>query len=222
MTPPVHSTKPALHPMLLIAAIAVILFCAVGTAAIMGWLPKSNANADLPPAVAGQLAPGEPANAQAAAQAAPLQLASANLPAREADRSYDRAPEQASDRLPAAAPAQQAAAVCNSCGVVESVRTIEHRPQGSGVGAAGGAILGGILGNQVGGGHGRQLATVAGAVGGAVAGNQIEGHFKTTHSWQVTVRLDNGKKRTFNYNSQPAWREGNDVRIVDGKLRSAN
>ena len=214
MNTPVHSTKPALHPMLLIAAIAVILFCAVGTAAIMGWLPKSNANAnaDLPPAMAGQLAPNAPANAPLAAQAAPLQLASANLPLREADRGYDRAPE----------PAQQAAAVCNSCGVVESVRTIEHRPQGSGVGAAGGAILGGILGNQVGGGHGRQLATVAGAVGGAVAGNQIEGHIKTTHSWQVTVRLDNGKKRTFNYNAQPAWREGNDVRIVDGTLRSAN
>lgn len=218
MNTPAPTPKSGLHPLLLIAAVAVILFCAVGTAAIMGWLPKSNANADLPPAVAGQLAPGEqapPSNQQASAQStqqAPLQLAAANAPLREAERAPDRAPE----------PQAAAPAVCKNCGVVTSVRIIEHRPQGSGVGAAGGAILGGILGNQVGGGHGRQLATVAGAVGGAVAGNQIEGHMKTTHSWQVTVRMDNGAKRTFNHSTQPAWREGDEVKVIDGKLRSAN
>jgi outer membrane lipoprotein SlyB len=32
------------HPLLIIAALAVILFCAVGTAAIMGWLPSSHGN----------------------------------------------------------------------------------------------------------------------------------------------------------------------------------
>ena len=32
------------HPLLIVAAIAVILFCAVGTAAIMGWLPSSHGN----------------------------------------------------------------------------------------------------------------------------------------------------------------------------------
>ena len=218
MNTPVHTPKSGLHPMLLIAAVAVIMFCAVGIAALMGWLPKSNANADLPPAVAGQLAPAEKApagNQQLAAQQsqqAPLQLAAANAPLREADRTFERAPE----------PQAAAPAVCKNCGVVTLVRTIEHRPQGSGVGAAGGAILGGILGNQVGGGHGRQLATVAGAVGGAVAGNQIEGHMKTTHSWQVTVRMDNGAKRTFNHSTQPAWREGDEVKVIDGKLRSAN
>jgi len=39
-----HPTPPARrgqHPLLLLAALAVILFCAVGTAAIMGWLPSS-------------------------------------------------------------------------------------------------------------------------------------------------------------------------------------
>jgi hypothetical protein len=29
------------HPLLLIAALAVVLFCLVGTAAIMGWIPSS-------------------------------------------------------------------------------------------------------------------------------------------------------------------------------------
>ena len=216
MNTPVQTAKTGLHPLLLIAAIAVILFCAVGTAAIMGWLPKSSANGDVPPATAAQL-DTQPASALAAmpaaaatpsAQAAPVQLAAA-----------DTAPQRELERTPQ--PQAAAPSSCKSCGVVESVRTIEHRAQGSGVGAAGGAILGGLLGNQVGGGHGRQLATVAGAVGGAVAGNQIEGNMKATHSWQVTVRMDNGTKRTFNHTSQPAWREGDEVKVVNGKLRSA-
>ncbi len=42
------------------------------------------------------------------------------------------------------------------------------------VGTAIGAVAGGLLGNQVGGGKGRTLATVAGAVGGGYAGNRIE------------------------------------------------
>jgi outer membrane lipoprotein SlyB len=40
-TPPTHSPRRGQHPLLILAALAVILFCAVGTAAIMGWLPSS-------------------------------------------------------------------------------------------------------------------------------------------------------------------------------------
>ena len=42
------------------------------------------------------------------------------------------------------------------------------------LGTALGAVVGGAIGNQVGGGDGKKLATVAGAVGGGVAGNQIQ------------------------------------------------
>ncbi|TBR39156.1 MULTISPECIES: glycine zipper 2TM domain-containing protein [Dyella] len=41
-------------------------------------------------------------------------------------------------------------------------------------GTAIGAVAGGLLGNQVGGGKGRTLATVAGAVGGGYAGHEIQ------------------------------------------------
>ena len=116
---------------------------------------------------------------------------------------------------------QAAPAVCNSCGVIVSIREIQHRAQGSGVGAAGGAILGGLLGNQVGSGHGRQLATVAGAVGGAVAGNQIEGNMKSSHSWEIVVRMDNGKRRTLHQSTQPGWNNGDAVKIVNGQLHGA-
>ena len=41
------------------------------------------------------------------------------------------------------------------------------------VGIGLGAVVGGLLGNQVGGGNGKKLATVAGVIGGGMLGNQI-------------------------------------------------
>lgn len=42
------------------------------------------------------------------------------------------------------------------------------------LGSAAGAIVGGLLGNQVGGGSGKQLATLAGAIGGGLAGREVQ------------------------------------------------
>lgn len=41
-------------------------------------------------------------------------------------------------------------------------------------GTAVGAVVGGLLGSQVGGGSGKKIATVAGAVGGGYAGNKVQ------------------------------------------------
>jgi outer membrane lipoprotein SlyB len=191
------NNKPSTHPIMVIAAVAVVLFCGVGSAALLGWLPNSNAT--VPTQVSG-MAP--------APQAAQQLADSGNAPAVAQGQGQGQLPEQEARNAP-----------CSNCGVVESVRRIEHRPQGSGVGAVGGAVVGGLLGNQVGGGHGRQLATVAGAVGGAVAGNQIEGNMKTSYSWDIVVRMDNGNKRTLHSSSQPQWHSGDAVRVVKGSLR---
>ncbi|WAT14511.1 glycine zipper 2TM domain-containing protein [Xanthomonas fragariae] len=43
-------------------------------------------------------------------------------------------------------------------------------------GTLAGAAIGGLLGNQVGGGNGKKLATVAGAVAGGAAGRTIQGN----------------------------------------------
>jgi outer membrane lipoprotein SlyB len=122
------------------------------------------------------------------------------------------------------APAQVASsapvAKCTSCGVIESVREVSEKGEGSGLGAAGGAVAGGLLGHQVGGGSGKQIATVVGAVGGAVAGNEVEKRMKATKSYDVTVRLDDGSSRVINENNPPSWRSGDRVRIVDGAIRS--
>ena len=79
---------------------------------------------------------------------------------------------------------------------------------------------GGLLGNQIGGGSGRQLATIAGAIGGAVTGNQIEGNVNTSRSYDIAVRLDNGTTRTIRQSAQPHWSAGDQVRIIDGQIRS--
>ncbi|WP_296951893.1 glycine zipper 2TM domain-containing protein [uncultured Massilia sp.] len=259
-----HQTPPARgrqHPLLIAAALAVILFCAVGTAAIMGWLPTSSGSsrdrltdadraalaanlqqpvqpAYAPPAPAAVPAPQYPAPAGAQAYAAPgaayggsaaLGTTSAGdaNPAPATPSQYAPVEPAAPSHPKAASAPVRTAAVesgerwCGTCGNVESVRTITQRAQGSGVGAAGGAILGGLLGNQVGGGHGRQLATVAGAVGGAVVGNQVEGNMKASTSYEIRVRLDDGTLRTFHQRSAPHWRTGDRVRIVKGALRAA-
>lgn len=46
-------------------------------------------------------------------------------------------------------------------------------PQPNYVAIGTGAVVGGLLGNQVGSGNGRKLATVAGIIGGGMLGNQI-------------------------------------------------
>lgn len=232
MNTPLNSThkRPGMHPMLILAALAVILFSLAGTAAIMGWIPSSvggnTPRGDLTEAdrlaLSAQMAPA-PA-ALAASQRAPVAgIDLRDTPANnyaEPQRYAENAPrpvERAPVRVAAATPAKN---WCSNCGNVESIRAVTTRAEGSGLGAAGGAVLGGLLGNQVGGGNGKKLATVAGAVGGAVVGNQVEGNMRATTSYEIKVRLDDGSARTFRQQSEPQWRTGQRVKVVDGSLRS--
>ena len=214
------TTTKSLHPLVLAAAVAVLLFCGVGTAALMGWLPSSQSEA--PPlsanASAEQLASLQAGQPPAGAQP----LVALPPPPQQQQQQQQQPVQQQPVRQPqpqyvAAAPAPQ---VCSNCGVVEAIHEVNTRAEGSGVGAAGGAVVGGLLGNQVGGGHGKQLATVLGAVGGAVAGNQIEGSVRATRSYNIVVRLDNGKTRTVHQSAAPGWRQGDRVRVVNGGLRA--
>ena len=116
-------------------------------------------------------------------------------------------------------PVAQAPA-CYDCGRVIAVNAVQSHPQSTGVGGIGGAVVGGLLGNQVGNGNGRTLATIAGAVGGAFAGNEVEKRTRTSTTYQVKVRMEDGQVRSFPYNSQPNWQVGDRVRVIDGMLQS--
>lgn len=160
------------------AGVAVILFCAVGTAAFMGWVPTSmggNGDSVIP-------------DKRSATTAKPV--------------------------------AKRAPARCAECGVVESTREIDVRGEGTGLGAVGGAVVGGVLGHQVGSGRGNDVATVVGAVGGAVAGNQIEKYARSTKSYEITVRFDDGSSRVINEANPPTWRTGDKVKVINGVIQS--
>lgn len=244
---PVHTTAAPAgkhHPLMIAAAIAIIVLCLAGTAAILGWLPSSMggsaSKSDLSEfdkaALSAKLERDGNRGAPALALSAPAERNFADTRSPLRDQHFDSGRDTNADMqrdgdyVPSSsnhakahhvAQAAPEKAWCASCGNVESVRAIKQRAQGSGLGAAGGAVLGGLLGNQIGGGHGRQLATVAGAVGGAVVGNQVEGNMKATTSYEITVRLDDGSARTFHQNSTPRWGTGDRVKVVNGSLHSA-
>jgi outer membrane lipoprotein SlyB len=80
--------------------------------------------------------------------------------------------------------------------------------------------VGGLLGSQIGGGKGHDVMAIAGAVGGGFAGNEVEKRVKSTKSFAITIRLDDGTTRVFNEAAAPAWRAGDKVRLVNGNLQS--
>jgi outer membrane lipoprotein SlyB len=190
------------HPLAWVAAIALILFCGAGVAALMGWIPISIGKPD-EHTLAQAVDPDEHGLAHSA---------------RPASGAARRAVTKAQP-APASVPVVVAAS-CAECGVVQSVREIDTKGEGSGLGAVGGAVAGGVLGSQIGGGSGTKIMTVVGAVGGAVAGNEIEKRVKTTKSYEITVRFEDGSSRAFSEASAPSWRAGDKVKVVNGVLQS--
>ena len=195
------------HPLAWVAGIAVILFSVAGIAAIMGWIPTSTGTLGNNAALEEKLATNR-------AKPAAVEKKMTNTVKPAAPKEYTApAPVQVASNVPARR-------TCAECGVIESVREIQHKGQGTGLGAVGGAVVGGLLGNQVGSGRGNTAATVVGAVGGTIAGNEIEKRVKSTKGYEITVRFEDGSSRVISAANAPAWRTGDQVRVVDGVIRS--
>ena len=120
-------------------------------------------------------------------------------------------------QVQAPAPTLHAASPCATCGKVESVNAVKQKGEGTGLGAVGGAVVGGLLGHQMGGGSGKKVTTVLGAVGGGVAGNEVEKHARATTVYQVKVRMDDGSLRTLTQTTAPAV--GQKVTVEGSTLR---
>lgn len=188
MTTPTTRT----NPLVIAAAVAVILFSGVGIAKMMNWLPANHP--------------------EAIAEKAKV-TADANQATAETKAAADNA-KPAAEKAAAKAKTD----ICSSCGVVTDVSAITHEAKPSGLGAVAGAVVGGVLGHQVGGGDGKKVATVAGVVGGAYAGNAIEGKTRTTTSYRVRVRFEDGRRNSFNYAHAPNLDVGTPVRVRNGEL----
>lgn len=258
------------HPILIIAAISVILFSLVGIGAVTGLIPSSHSEKDssasvapvssVPPAANDKLALNSPSTYEQPIPQAALEPKPA-APARNEVRDTQRAPVKThthaekhvekpknhtepkhhthtavktvpskhvsshKDSVVAANEVGQMRDVgatpvrsCSNCGVIESVNAVKEPGQGSPLGAIAGGVIGGLLGHQVGKGNGNTVATVAGAAGGAYAGHEIEKRVRTTSSWDVTVRMDNGDVRHFSLPQQPGYLPGDKVKVVDGQI----
>ncbi len=118
--------------------------------------------------------------------------------------------------------------VCADCGTVEAVTPVQRQGQVNGVavgnttvglGTVAGGVIGGLLGNQVGGGNGKTAMTVLGAAGGAFAGNKIEQNMKKVTVYQVRVRMNDGSIRNVEVSSAVAV--GSKVVVEGNNLRMA-
>ncbi len=102
-------------------------------------------------------------------------------------------------------------------GTVVSVRPVTiQTDKSSGIGALGGAALGGVAGNTIGGGKGQILTTIGGALLGGLAGNAVENQVGKTQGLEITVRLDNGETRVIAQANDIPLSSGQRVQVISG------
>lgn len=103
-------------------------------------------------------------------------------------------------------------------GTVESITQDAVQNVNSTAGMIGGAVVGGLLGNQIGGGRGQTAATIVGAGGGAFVGNQAAQRSQT-NVWRIGVRYEDGSVATIQQTSAPNLRIGDRVRVTSSGIQ---
>lgn len=214
-----------IHPLVAGAAVAVILASATGIAAMTGLLPTSHAVTEpaqpattvaAPVASAPVAAPQSAPVQQTVQQAAPARprvhhthsAPTADAPRYANNQGY-QAPYGSAPARPVADP---------YAGEVVAINTVQAPEPTTGLGALGGAVAGGLVGNQIGGGRGKILTTIAGVVGGGLAGNGIEHAVRKQTTYQVQVRMQDGSYRNFSYPTQPDVQIGERVHVSGDSL----
>src|SRR5215469_1425854 len=101
------------------------------------------------------------------------------------------------------------------------------------IGTVAGAVVGGVLGHQVGGGTGRDLATIAGAAGGGYAGNRIQKNLQdrdtvTTTEQKCATVYDTSEKTVsyrvrYRFDGKETWVQmdhdpGERIPVHDGRV----
>jgi len=112
------------------------------------------------------------------------------------------------------------AAPCVDCGKVLDVSVVEKKGEGGALGLIGGGLAGALLGNQVGAGRGKTLATIAGAAGGAYAGKKVEEQVTANTVWSVRVGFEGGYEQAYEFDHDPQFVAGDLVKKAgDGIVR---
>lgn len=118
----------------------------------------------------------------------------------------------ASTSTSASASASAQLAPCADCGRVVAVTQVERQGEASPVGMLAGGVVGGLLGHQVGGGSGKDLATLAGAAGGAYAGREVEKRVNKKLVWEVKVDFGAGGTHSYDFAQDPGLKAGDRVK----------
>ena len=106
-------------------------------------------------------------------------------------------------------------------GKITSIRNVTLEGSSTG-GAILGAVAGGFLGNQVGGGSGRDAATIGGAALGGAAGSHAGRAINNRQGLEITVRLDQGGSLSIvqELNPRESFAVGDRVRVLDNGARA--
>ena len=202
----------SLRPLIIGAAASVIVASGVAVAAFTGLIPNSRgqARATTPLPVATAEAPAAVSNVPSVQERKPV----TRRPVKRA--APQGAPVVVAQSTPAPVyepkPVQKPGVV----GTIVSEKEVEEKGDGTGMGAAAGGVAGAVLGHQIG---NNRVGTILGGLGGAVLGHQVEKRVRATKHWETLVRLDDGSTQTISTESQPAYREGERVRVNEGVLQ---
>ncbi|KMY85450.1 Outer membrane lipoprotein [Candidatus Paraburkholderia calva] len=142
---------------------SIILACGTGIAAMTGLLPSSKAPAAV---TASPLIDSQVANAGAVASA-PKAVTQHEAPLPHAVRGHRLTPavtRAAASAAPQTAYAENTVPAYDP--YADKVTAVQTAQPTTGIGAIGGAVVGGLAGTQIGNGCGRTAATLLGAIGG--------------------------------------------------------
>lgn len=138
-----------------------------------------------------------------------------NVPSYSSQPAY---PQQQSSRGSVA----QGPVYAANTGVVNSIELIRGETR-SGISPAGtiiGAVVGGLVGHQIGEGRGNTAATIGGAAVGGLAGNAIGQRTREAgaDTYRVGVRYDNGGIQYIDVPHPGDLRTGDRVRVDNGQI----
>jgi outer membrane lipoprotein SlyB len=217
-----ESPRNRIHPLIAAAAVAVIVVSSVGVAALTGILPTSKA---VPvAATAPALIDTQPSDALNGLKPNVQPQAPSPALIRPVTQHHHAAPpprnyaSNESNRTPVGPAFAAAPAVDPYAGQVVSINTVSTAAPTTGLGALGGAVLGGLAGTQIGNGHGRTAATLVGALGGGLAGNTVEHAVHKATTYDVQVRMEDGTYRNFSYRTDPGLQTGQRVHVSGDSL----
>lgn len=102
-----------------------------------------------------------------------------------------------------------------SFGTITSARPVRiQADEESVLGTIGGAVIGGLLGNTIGGGTGRNLATAGGAIAGAAAGRAVADRTNQVDAVELEIRRETGETIVVVQRANPALVPGARVRLT--------